>query len=67
MVITALEGNDRLRLLFDARAAAQLIAADPMRPGYTFLHELVGSFTASGEVLGQEVASSGLAVVEYVD
>lgn len=65
--VDAADGADHVRLRFDARAAAQLIAGDPMRRGYTFLHELVGAFSAEGTIGGTPCSCSGLAVVEYVD
>lgn len=60
------DGIDAVELEFTARAAVQLVAADPVRPGYSFIHELVGGFTAAGRLGGAAFACAGLAVVEYV-
>ena len=38
------DGTDRVEIRFTARAAAQIIAGDPVEPGYGFVHELVGEF-----------------------
>jgi hypothetical protein len=65
--VSAGDGFDRVALDFRPRAAAQLIAADPVVPGYGFLHEMVGEFTATGHVGGTELGCAGLAVFEYVD
>jgi len=65
--VSAGDGFDRVALDFRPRAAAQLIAADPTVPGYGFLHELVGEFTAAGHVGGTDLGATGLAVFEYVD
>jgi hypothetical protein len=64
--VAAASGLDWVRLSFTVRAAAQLIEGEPMRPGYSFIHELVGAFEATGRVRDQEVAAHGLAVFEYV-
>ena len=50
-----------------ARAAIQLILADTAQRGYSFLHEMVGSFTCSGRVGGEAFEAEGLAVVEHVE
>lgn len=61
------DGHDQVRLDFTPRAAAQLILADTAQPGYSFLHELVGSFTCSGRIGGVAYEAEGLAVVERVE
>jgi hypothetical protein len=66
IAIRANDGVDSVALTFDVRAAAQLIAGDPMRRGYGFLHELVGSFTGVCAVAGAEVKFDGLGIFEYV-
>jgi hypothetical protein len=65
--IRAGDGFDRIEIIFRARGAAQVIAADPVVPGYGFLHEMPGEFEACGRLNGQPVAHSGLAIFEYVD
>src|SRR5690606_33667983 len=50
--IRAYDGVDSVRLTFDVHAAAQLIAGDPARRGYGFLHELAGEFTGECVVGG---------------
>jgi hypothetical protein len=67
LVIRADDGRDRVELEFTARAAAQLILADTAQRGYSFLHELVGSFVCSGSIGGDTFADEGLAVVERVE
>lgn len=67
LTVTADDGRDRVELEFAARAPAQLIAADPARRGYGFIHELVGAFRFASRIRGEEAAGEGLAVVEYVD
>ena len=61
------DGIDTIEVIFTARAAAQLILADPGHHGYSFLHELVGSFSCSGRLQGRDIAGEGLAVVERVE
>lgn len=64
--IRADDGVDRVQLDFVARAAAQLVAADPARQGYGFVHELVGAFSFVSRLGTSEQSGAGLAVVEYV-
>jgi len=66
LTVEAAAGADWVRLSFATRAAAQLIEGEPMRPGYAFIHELVGGFEAVGRVRDQDVSATGLAVFEYV-
>jgi hypothetical protein len=61
------DGIDMVEVNFTARAAAQLILADPESHGYSFLHELVGSCSCHGHIQGRDIAGNGLAVVERVD
>lgn len=56
-----------LDLRFTVEAAAQIVAAEPTRPGATFLHEMVGPFTARGVLVGEPFEQAGLGVVEHVD
>jgi hypothetical protein len=64
--IEARAGLNWVRLAFEAEAAAQLIEGEPMRPGYSFIHELVGDFVAVGHVHDADVESHGLGIFEYV-
>lgn len=66
-VLEAQDGQARVRVEFLVRAAAQLIAAEPTRPGTSFVHELVGEFAGELEEKGKRRLLSGLGVVEYVD
>jgi hypothetical protein len=67
VVLHAADGFDSIDLEFHPRAAAQLIAADPERRGYGFVHELVGEFSAVATIAGSRQPASGLGVFEYVD
>ena len=66
VLIRVEDGFDRIEITFRARGAAQVIAADPVVPGYGFIHEMPGEFVASGRLNGHAIAHSGLAVFEYV-
>jgi hypothetical protein len=61
------DGIDWIDLEFTARAAAQLIAADPAVRGYAFIHESVGAFACAGRIRGTSFDGSGLGVVERAD
>jgi hypothetical protein len=67
VTVIADDGIDRCELRIRPRHAAQLIAADPVRPGYGFVHELSGEFAAVGRIAGTEFETDGLAVFEHVD
>jgi hypothetical protein len=67
VAIVADDGIDRVELDFEGRAVAQIIAADPARPGYGFIHEVIGQFRYTGRLGGEDWHGTGLAVVEYVD
>jgi hypothetical protein len=67
IMVHADDGVDAITINFQPRAAAQLIAGDPARRGYGFLHEMVGEFEVSGRISGQTVAATGLAVFEHVN
>ncbi|MEZ0447770.1 hypothetical protein [Cellulomonas sp. ICMP 17802] len=64
VVVHASNGFDGLDLEFDVRDVAQLVMAEPARPGFGFLHELVGAFRCVGTIAGTRVDSVGLGVVE---
>jgi hypothetical protein len=61
------DGHDSIRLRFKADAAAQIVTAEPSAPGYGFIHELAGSFEASGWMKGAKLSAEGLAMFEHVD
>jgi hypothetical protein len=65
--IAAIDRSDELQITFETQAAAQLIAADPVRPGYSFIHEIAGRFTVEGRLRGEPVLEHGSGVFEYVD
>ena len=65
--VVADDGLERVDLEFLPRAAAQLIAGDPVRRGYGFVHELVGEFTARLRLARGDRSVRGLGVFEYVD
>ncbi|MGH7528038.1 MAG: hypothetical protein ACREMX_15195 [Gemmatimonadales bacterium] len=67
IVVDADDGIDGAEIEFTPRAALQLIAADPARRGYGFIHEMVGGFTARCRIGGRAYDLHGLAVFEYVD
>lgn len=60
------DGFDHLEAEFTAEAAAQLIAADPLVRGYSFIHEISGTFSCNGMISGNRIMGSGLGVLEYV-
>jgi hypothetical protein len=61
------DGHDSIRVRFRARAAAQIVTTELALPGYGFIHEIAGSFEASGRIRGRELAVEGLAMFEHVD
>jgi hypothetical protein len=66
-VITADDGVNAVRLVLDARTAAQLILAEPTRPGYSFINEIVGNCTVVGKINDFEFTASGVGIFEYVE
>jgi len=67
ILVRASDGVDCVEIEFRPRAAAQIIAADPARRGYGFIHEMVGRFEAVCRIAGSTARVDGLAVFEYVD
>jgi hypothetical protein len=61
------DARGRVRLRFRAAAAAQVITAEPGERGYGFIHELPGTFEASGFAGGTAIESEGLGIYEHVD
>lgn len=64
--VEAVSGLDWVRLRFKARGAAQLIEGEPARPGYSFIHEMTGAFTADARLRDCDIAVAGLGVFEHV-
>jgi len=64
--INADDGMDRANVQFSAHSAVQLILADPQVRGYSFIHEMAGSFNCSGCIGGTEIYDSGLGILEMV-
>jgi hypothetical protein len=58
---------DRVEVTITVDDACQLIAADPARPGVTFIHEMVGEFRLRARVSGRFVEDAGPVVFEHVD
>jgi len=59
------DGFDGLDVELDVDDVAQLLLAEPSRPGFAVLHESVGRFRAVGRVGGRPVEGHGLGVVEH--
>jgi hypothetical protein len=64
--ISAAQGSDCVKVSFEARAAAQLITAEPNVRGYGFIHEIVGEYAGAGSLRGVPFETAGYAVFEYV-
>ncbi len=65
--ITLDDGLDHAVIDISATTAAQLIIAEPTRPGASFIHELAGTFRCSGQFGRRRVETSGLAMFEHAD
>jgi hypothetical protein len=65
--VTSSDGINGLQLTFEARSAAQLILAEPTRPGYGFINELTGGCRVRGRIGGIQVDATGLGVFEHVE
>jgi hypothetical protein len=65
--IHAYDGIDSVDLQFEGEYAMQLIAGDPITRGYSFVHEIGGTFTYKASLGGSELAGTGLGIFEYVD
>lgn len=66
ILLRARDGFDEVEVDFRTTGGAQLIAGDPVAPGYGFLHELMGSYALEGRVDGRSFSSKGTGVFEYV-
>ena len=64
--IEAALGRDRVVVEFAARAAAQIVAPDPVVRGYSFIHESVGEGVLSGVVDGRAFTTDIMGVLEHV-
>jgi hypothetical protein len=67
LAIEARSGRDSLALTFRCRSVVQLVLADPMVAGTSFLHEMAGTFRAAGVVGGRDFEAEGLAMVERLE
>jgi hypothetical protein len=67
IAVTADDGVDLVEIEITPRAAVQLIAADPARPGYGFIHEMAARFAARCRIAGRRYEFDGLAIFEYMD
>jgi hypothetical protein len=67
IAVVADDGYDRVELGASLVHAAQIVVAEPSRPGYTFIHELLGRFTYRACLGGADTAGEGLVAFEYVD
>jgi hypothetical protein len=65
--VLARSGPDTVDLVFAGRAMAQLILADPVVVGYSFLHEISGRFEAGGRLAGRSFRLDGLGIVEWLE
>jgi hypothetical protein len=65
--IAADDGRDRVAIEFTTAACAQIIAGDPTRSGYGFIHEVVGAFRCEGRAGRVDLDAEGLGVLELVD
>jgi hypothetical protein len=65
--IDADDGFDRAMLQMEVESAVQLITADPMVRGYSFIHEMVGDFFYRTNISGRARNGWGLGVFEYVN
>jgi hypothetical protein len=65
--VSARMGRDELELEFNCRSVAQVIIADPIVAGTSFLHQLSGRFRASGRLAGQQFEFDGLGIVERLE
>ena len=67
VTVSAMDGDDHLTVEFRVVDAVQLVNADPVATGHTFVHELFGTFVCRGYVGGDLVATHGSGVFEHVD
>lgn len=56
----------RFELVFDADTAAQLLLADPMRPGFGFINEVAGTCRLSAVLDQKQLRTKGIGIFEYV-
>ena len=65
--LVADDGYDRVEIEAQLVHAAQIVVAEPARPGYAFIHELLGTFAYRSRIRGVEAAADGLVAFEHVD
>jgi hypothetical protein len=65
--VAARSGGDAVDVVFTGRAMAQLILADPVVVGYSFLHEISGRFEVSGRLNGRGFGFDGIGIVEWLE
>ena len=59
--------SDVVSLTFIGKSVAQLLLAEPTRPGNAFIHEISGATEIIARVGGEEIKSRGIGVFEYVE
>lgn len=67
LVLEASSSIADLELSFAARSAAQLILAEPTRPGASFINELAGACRLTARLDGRTIRAEGFGVFEYVE
>ena len=67
LTVRARTGDDIVDLEFRCRSIVQLILGDPVTGGWSFLHEMSGSFRANGSIAGSAFEIDGLAMVERLE
>jgi hypothetical protein len=60
-------GSGAFELVFDAGSAAQLILAEPTRPGSGFINEIAGGCRLTARLGGATVRETGIGIFEYVE
>ncbi|MGC3939674.1 hypothetical protein ACOTTU_17860 [Roseobacter sp. EG26] len=58
--------NARFELVFETDGAAQLLLAEPMRPGMGFINEIAGRCKLSCVIGQKSISATGLGIFEYV-
>jgi hypothetical protein len=67
LVVTAAAGPDRLRMEFTAEHMAQIIIPNETDLGVTVINEVRGTITVEGAVKGDQVASTGAGMCEFLN
>lgn len=66
LILRAAADGDRVEGVFEAEDLAQVIIPNDHDPGVTIIHEVSGTVTVEGEVLGERVAMEGRAIFEFL-